>query len=92
MEKHPWSMTPELLHPAFSTTGIFFFNNTLFTDNDFTPAMSFSHTMHIPKTFPAEVPSSPPAVSSNFSGPETLGNKFNSAESIAVDASAEHYS
>ena len=59
MEIHLWLITPKLLHLAFSTTGIFPFNNTLFTNDDFTPAMSFSHTMHIPKTFPAEVPSSP---------------------------------
>jgi hypothetical protein len=92
MKIRPWSMTPKLLRSAFSTTGIFPFNDALFTDNDFAPAMSFSHTMHVPKTFPAEVPSSPPAVSSDFSDPETSGNESNSAESVAVDASAEHHS
>ena len=92
MEIHPRSITPELLCSAFSTTGIFLFNDALFTDDDFAPAMSFSHTMHILKTFPAEVPSSPSAVSSNFSDPEMSGNESNSAESVAVDASAEHHS
>src|SRR6266851_6501292 len=92
MEICPWSMTPELLHSAFSTTGIFPFNDALFTDDNFAPAKSFSHTMHILKSFPAEVPSSPPVVSSDFSDLETSGNKSNAAESMAVDAPAEHHS
>ncbi len=92
MEIRPRLMTPKLLRSAFSTTGIFAFNNTLFTDDDFTPAKSFSHTIHIPKSFPAEVPSSPPVVLSDFSDLKTLGNESNAAESMAVDAPAEHHS
>ena len=80
-------MTPKLMHLAFSTTGIFPFNNTLFTNNNFTPAKSFSHTMHIPKSFPTEVPSSPPIVS-DVSDLEMLGNESDLAESIATDAPA----
>src|SRR5216683_351643 len=92
MEIRPWSMTPELLHSAFSTTGTFPFNDALFTNDDFAPAKSFSHTMHVPMSFPAEVPSSPPFVSSDFSDLKTSGNNSNGAESMAVDAPAEHHS
>jgi hypothetical protein len=88
MEIRPRSMTPELLRSAFSTTGIFPFNNALFTDDDFAPAKSFSYTMHVPLSFPAEVPSSPPGVSSDFSDLETSGNE----STAAVDAPAEHHS
>ena len=90
MEICPWLMTPKLLHLAFSTTGTFPFNNALFTDDDFTPAKSFSHTMHVPMSFPTEVPSSLPFMSSDFSNLETSGNNSNGAESMAVDAPAEH--
>jgi hypothetical protein len=55
MEVCPWSMTPKLLHSVFSTTSIFLFNDTFFTNNDFAPAKSFSHTMHVPKSFPTKV-------------------------------------
>jgi hypothetical protein len=92
MEIHPWSMTPKLLRSAFSTTGTFPFNDALFTDNDFASAKSFSYTMHVPMSFPVEVPSSPPFVLSDFSDLETSGNNSNSAESMAVDAPAEHHS
>jgi hypothetical protein len=85
-------MTPELLRLVFSTTGTFPFNNALFTDDDFTPAKSFSHTMHVPMSFPTEVPSFPPFVLADFSDLETLGNDSNGAESMAVDAPAEHHS
>jgi len=87
MEVCPRLMTPELMCSVFSTTGIFLFNNTLFTDNNFAPAKSFSYMMHISESFPAEVPSSPPAASdaSNF---KMSGNESNTAESIAADAPA----
>jgi hypothetical protein len=54
------SMTPELFASAFSCTGIYPFNPNLFTNVDFGPAQSFSISMHAPKSFPAEAPSSPP--------------------------------
>jgi hypothetical protein len=90
MEIHLRSMTPKLMHLAFSTTGIFPFNDALFIDNNFAPAKSFSHTMHIPESFPAEVPSSPP-VALDVSDLETLGNESESdaAESMAADDPAE---
>jgi hypothetical protein len=78
MEIRPQSMTPELMHSAFSTTGIFPFNDALFIDDNFAPAKSFSHTMHIPKSFPAEVPSSPPVVS-DVSDLETSVHDFTSS-------------
>jgi hypothetical protein len=87
MEIHPWSMTPKVLHSVFSTTGIFLFNDTLFTNNDFAPAKSFSHTMHVPESFPTEVPTSPLAAS-DVSDLEMLSSKSNSAESIGADAPA----
>src|SRR5216683_5488868 len=87
MEIRPWSMTPKLMCSAFSTTDILPFNKTLFTNDNFAPTKSFSHTMHIPKSFPTEVPSSPPVVS-DVSDLEMLGNESNPAESIAADAPA----
>ena len=40
-------MTLKLLHLAFSTIGIFLYNDTLFTDINFASAKSFFHTMHV---------------------------------------------
>jgi hypothetical protein len=54
------SMTPELCSSAFSCTGIYPLNPTIFTDEDFAPAKSFSTSMHVPKSFPRETRSSPP--------------------------------
>jgi hypothetical protein len=88
MEICPQLMTPELMHSAFSTTGIFPFTDALFIDDDFAPAKSFSHTMHIPESFPAEVLSSPPVVS-DISDLETSGNKSDTSESMTADAPAE---
>jgi len=78
-------MTPKLLHSAFSTIGIFLFNNTLFTNNNFASVKSFSHMMHIPESFPTEVPTSPLAAS-DVSDIEMLSNESNSPESMAADA------
>src|SRR5712671_5443642 len=85
MEICPRSMTPKLLHSAFSTIGIFLFNNTLFTNNNFASVKSFSHMMHIPESFPTEVPTSPLAAS-DVSDIEMLSNESNSPESVAADA------
>jgi hypothetical protein len=87
MEVCPWSMTLKLLHSVFFTTSIFPFNDTLFTNDDFAPAKSFSYTMHIPESFPTEVPISPLATS-NVSDLEMSSNKSDSAESMATDAPA----
>ena len=87
MEIRPRSITPKLLHSAFSTTGIFPFSNTLFTNNDFAPMKSFSYTMHIPESFPTEVPTSPLATS-DVSDLEMSSNESDSAESVATDAPA----
>ena len=83
-------MTPELMCLAFSTTGIFPFNDALFIDNDFAPVKSFSHMMHISKSFPAKVPSSP-SIASDVSDLEMSGNesKSDATESMAADDPAE---
>jgi hypothetical protein len=87
MEVCPQSMTLKLLHLVFSTTGIFPYNDTLFTDIDFAPAKSFSHTMHVPQSFPPEVLTSSP-IASNVSDVEMSSNESDSAESVAADAPA----
>jgi len=87
MEVHLRSMTPKLLHSAFSTTGIFPYNDTLFTDIDFAPAKSFSHTMHVPQSFPPEVLTSSP-IASDVSNVEMSSDESDSAESVAADAPA----
>ena len=53
-------MTSDLFWLAFSYTEIYPFNSTIFTNNAFVPAKSFSVLMHAPKTFPNEAPSSSP--------------------------------
>ena len=60
MEVHAASMTPELIHLAFSCTGIHPFNPQVFTDKDFAPARSFSTIPQVPRSFPADVHSSSP--------------------------------
>jgi hypothetical protein len=87
MEVHLRSMTPTLLHLVFFTTGIFPFNDTLFTNNDFAPAKSFSHMMHIPQSFPPKVQSSSPAAS-DVSDVEMSSDESDSTESMAADAPA----
>src|SRR6266851_281717 len=87
MEVHPQSMTLKLLHSAFSTTGIFLYNDTLFTDIDFAPAKSFSHMMHVPQSFPPEVLTSSP-IASNVSDVEMSSDESDSAESMAADTPA----
>ena len=86
-------MTPKLLHSVFSTTGIFPFDDTLFTNNNFAPVKSFSYTMHIPKSFPTEVLTSPLAAS-DVSDLEMSSNESDSAESVAADtpAAQAHFS
>ena len=61
MKVHAFMM-PELLRSTFQATGIFPFNLDIFTNMDFEPVKSFSHKMHFPDSFPAEVRSSSPAV------------------------------
>jgi hypothetical protein len=87
MEIRLQSMMPELLRLAFSITGIFPFNDTLFTDDDFAPAKSFSNSMHVPQSFPAEVPTSSPTAS-DASDMELSSNESDSAEDVAEDAPA----
>ena len=60
MKVHAKSMTPELFCSAFSCTGIYPFNSSIFVDDDFAPAKSFSISMHAPTSFPNEAPSSSP--------------------------------
>ena len=60
MEVCAASMTPELIHSAFSCTGIHPFNPQVFTDEDFAPARSFSTIPQVPRSFPADVRSSSP--------------------------------
>src|SRR6266851_4137604 len=81
------SIMPELLHLVFSITGIFPFNNTLFTNNNFTPVKSFSHSMHVPQSFPTEVPTSSPTAS-DASDMEMSSNESDSVEGMAEDALA----
>jgi len=87
MEIHLQLMMPKLLHLVFSITGIFLFNNTLFTNDNFAPAKSFSNLMHISQSFSAEVLTSSPAAS-NASDIELSSNKSDSAENVAEDTSA----
>jgi len=63
MEVHTASMTPELIHLAFSCTSIYPFNPQVFTDEDFLPARSFSTIPQVPRSFPADIPSSSPVPS-----------------------------
>ena len=60
MKVRSMSMTPELCRSAFSCTGIYPFKANIFTEEDFAPAKSFSTSKHVPRTFPAEAPSSSP--------------------------------
>ena len=87
------SMMPELMRSVFSIIGIFPFNDTLFTDHDFTPAKSFSNSMHVPQSFPAEVPTSSPAAS-DASDMELSSNESDSGEDVAEDtpAAQTHFS
>ena len=78
------SMTAELFRTAFSCTGIFPLNPSIFTDEDFAPAKSFSTSMHTPITFPSEAPSSSP-LPSDLSDCDTSMDDSNSDSDMSVD-------
>ncbi|KAG6838403.1 hypothetical protein C0991_011875, partial [Blastosporella zonata] len=54
-------MTPELIQTSFCLTGIHPLNPDIFTDKDFAPSKSFSNQVHVPSSFPDNIPSSPSA-------------------------------
>jgi hypothetical protein len=61
------SMTQKLFRSAFSCTGIYPFNSSIFTDVDFAPAMLSSILMHTPSRFPTDARSSSPVLPSDMS-------------------------
>lgn len=60
MQVRTASMTPELIHSAFSCTGIYPFNPDVFTEVDYAPARTYSTLPQVPRSFPADVRSSSP--------------------------------
>ena len=58
-------ITPDLIKKSFAKTGIYPFNPSIFTDENFAPSMASSTVAHVPPSYPDEVPSSPPAVFSS---------------------------
>jgi hypothetical protein len=88
-------VTPELIKTAFRKTGIYPLNPDIFTADDFAPSKSFSTVAHVPTSFPYDVPSSPPAQSSDLdsdtSDEEYLppGSDFDSENDGYSDSDAE---
>jgi hypothetical protein len=83
-------MTPGLISSAFSSTGIYPFNPNLFTDEDFALAKSFSTILHVPGSFPADIPSSSPTPS-DASNSAPSGNGEAKAQSDSkVDVGTSH--
>jgi hypothetical protein len=64
-------ITPDLIRKSFEKTGIYPFNPTIFTDADYAPSMASSIIVHVPSSFPPEIPSSPPARMSDIEESDT---------------------
>jgi DDE superfamily endonuclease len=58
-------VTPELIRKSFKKTGIYPFNPEVFTDADYMPSIASSSVAHLPPSYPAEVPSSPLAITTD---------------------------
>lgn len=89
-------VTPDLIKTAFRKTGIHPLNPNIFTADDFAPSKSFSTVAHVPTSFPHEIPSSPPAQSSDLDGSDTsdeeylpTGSDFDSENDGYSDSDAE---
>jgi len=55
-------ITPDLIIKAFWKTGIFPFNPSIFSEQDFGPSMVLSSTLHLLSSYPNPTPFSPPAI------------------------------
>ena len=58
-------ITPNLIKKSFEKTGIYPFNPDIFTDEDCAPSIASSTIAHLPPSYLAEIPSSPPAVATD---------------------------
>ena len=83
-------MTPKLIHSAFSCTGIYPFNPDVFTSVDFAPAVSSSSILHVPKSFPADVPSSSPLPSDASDFGSDSGASEDESDTSKADSTALH--
>ena len=59
------AMTKELIKKAFKKTGIYPVNCSVFQPEDFSPSKASSLVAHVPNSFPTDVPSSDPVISSD---------------------------
>ncbi|KAF9450871.1 hypothetical protein P691DRAFT_788267 [Macrolepiota fuliginosa MF-IS2] len=55
----------KFLHEGFQKTGLYPVNHDVFTDTDFAPSQASSTQVHVPDSFPLNIPSSDPAIPSD---------------------------
>ena len=52
-------ITPELIQKSFKNTGLYPLDSSVFTNKDFALSLASSITVHVPLSYPVDVPSSP---------------------------------
>ena len=75
-------MHPELIQNAFCKTGLYLINLNIFTAQDYVPSQVSSTIAHIPPSYPFDIPSSDPAISSNINSDYEPSDNSESDEMI----------
>jgi len=64
-------VTPDLITKAFQKTGIFPFDPSIFSEQDFGPSMASSPILHLPSSYPNPTPSLPLAIPTDIEDSDT---------------------
>ncbi|GJJ10780.1 hypothetical protein Clacol_005008 [Clathrus columnatus] len=94
MKVHSHSQ-PEMIQKAFEKTGIYPLNSCIFTDEDYGPSQATSIITNLPDSFPAQIPSSDPAIltdAESDGSDYTMSNDMDDEDEDEDDAEEEYQS